>query len=401
MREMLSKLLTSPTNIAWFQSYRWNLRPRKDAKRCDSRLLWPAALFTDSVVCIILSGNIHVSLTTTEDQKRVPMSKRPAEVNLSFLAGLYTRVAKQAGVHPSYVSRVARGERRSEKISQAIAAELAQFVPERGASPAKPSAGGDFRERLVRRLKAHPELSKLSAMVIDAEHWGSRRISQVSRVNLQWRVAKNAPMVAACMEQFHRCSKRFQNAPHIVSLTDCDGIVLYSLGTTGLAVDEGQVPGADWSRDYFGPSVAARAIEAGVPLIIVGEGAQPSLAVRMACPIRLGNGEVAGVVVLAMDLASARAEHLIDMARMSRKVCKIVEKERKKPSRAPVRSPVQPFEEAEVHLARVMAMPQIDQNTRAHLASVLAELEEKRREFLVAGVEKRNVSRKNARAHSV
>ena len=300
------------------------------------------------------------------------------------------------------MSRVARGERRSEKISRAIAAELAQFIPEKQTSaPTKSAAGEEYRERLVRRLKAHPQLSRLSAMVIDAENWGSRRISQVSRVNLQWRVATNAPMMAACMEHFHRSSKRLQNTPHIISLTDCDGIVLYSLGTTGTALDEGQIPGADWSRDYFGPSVAARAIDAGVPLIIVGDGAQPSLAVRMACPIRLGNGEVAGVVVLAMELASARAEHLIDIAKMSRKICKIVEKERKKPSRAPVRSPVQPFEEAEVHLARVMSMPQIDQSTRAHLAAVLAELEGKRREFLVTGPEKKPIVRKNARALGV
>lgn len=331
------------------------------------------------------------------------MSKRPAEVNLSFLAGLYTRVAKHAGVHPSYVSRVARGERHSETISRAIAAELAQFVPEKqsGAVPAKSPAGEEYRDRILRRLKAHPQLSKLSAMVIEADRWGSRRVSQVSRVNLQWRVATNAPMIAASMEHFHRASRRLHQAPHVISLTDCDGIVLYSVGTSGIALNEGQVPGADWSRDYFGPSAAARAIEAGVPLIIVSDDAQPSLAVRMACPIRLGNAEVAGVVVLALDLASARAEHLIDIAKMARKICKIVEKERKKPSRAPVRSPVQPFEEAELHLARVMSMPQIDLGTRARLSAVLAELEGKRREFLVAGSQKTPVAGKNARAQGV
>jgi hypothetical protein len=331
-------------------------------------------------------------------------SKRPSEVNLSFLAGLYTRVAKQAGVHPSYVSRVARGERRSEKISRAIAAELAQFVPEKQSSaPAKSSAAADYRERLVRRLKNNPQLSKLSAMVIETETWGSRRqISQVSRVNLQWRVAANAPMMAAAMEHFHRLSRRLESAPHVLSLTDADGIILYSLGTTETVLDEGRNPGADWSRDYMGPSAAARAIAAGVPLIIVGQSEhQPWLPVRMACPIRLGNGEIAGVVVLSIDLSSTRADHLMDMARMSRKICKIVEKERKKPSRAPVRSPVQPFEEAEVHLARVMSMPQIDQGTRAHLASVLAELEEKRREFLLKGSGSGSSSRKNAQAQGV
>ena len=39
------------------------------------------------------------------------------------LCGLYTRVARRLGVHRSYVSRVARGERRSEPIEGALLEE--------------------------------------------------------------------------------------------------------------------------------------------------------------------------------------------------------------------------------------------------------------------------------------
>jgi DNA invertase Pin-like site-specific DNA recombinase len=39
------------------------------------------------------------------------------------VCGIYTRVARRLGVHRSYVSRVARGERRSETIEQALLAE--------------------------------------------------------------------------------------------------------------------------------------------------------------------------------------------------------------------------------------------------------------------------------------
>ena len=38
--------------------------------------------------------------------------------------GLYTRVAHKLGVDPSYVSRVARGERRSKRIEAALSAEI-------------------------------------------------------------------------------------------------------------------------------------------------------------------------------------------------------------------------------------------------------------------------------------
>jgi hypothetical protein len=337
--------------------------------------------------------------------------KRHPEFNLSFLAGLYTRGARQAGVHPSYVSRVARGERRSDRISRAIAAELSQFVPTQP-NPASTSRKApadsniEYRQRLIRRLKANPQLNKLSAMVIDLESWGTpKEAMRVSRVNLQSRIAANAAMIAASIEQFHRMSRKLENSPHVLSLTDGDGVVLYSFGTTGMVHEQGRVPGANWSHDFMGPSAEARAIAAGVPLIIVGmpTGYGGQLPVRMACPIRLGDGQVAGVVVLNMELSPARAEHLIEIARMSRKICAVVENERRKPSRAHIRSQVQPFEEAEIHLARVMSMPQIDPTTRSHLAGMLAELEEKRREFLLRGnVNSGRKSRKgNAKAQGV
>ena len=42
----------------------------------------------------------------------------------SLFRGLYARVAEKLGIDPSYVSRVARGERNSEEISQALEAEI-------------------------------------------------------------------------------------------------------------------------------------------------------------------------------------------------------------------------------------------------------------------------------------
>lgn len=42
----------------------------------------------------------------------------------SLFRGVYSRVARKLKIDPSYVSRVARGERNSEDISQALAEEL-------------------------------------------------------------------------------------------------------------------------------------------------------------------------------------------------------------------------------------------------------------------------------------
>jgi len=43
--------------------------------------------------------------------------------SVEFLCGVYSRVARRLGVHRTYVSRVARGQRRSEKVESALVAE--------------------------------------------------------------------------------------------------------------------------------------------------------------------------------------------------------------------------------------------------------------------------------------
>jgi len=43
---------------------------------------------------------------------------------LELYRGVYSRVARKLGVDPSYVSRVARGERQSKSIEKALLAEV-------------------------------------------------------------------------------------------------------------------------------------------------------------------------------------------------------------------------------------------------------------------------------------
>lgn len=46
----------------------------------------------------------------------------------SVVRGLYSRVADKLGVDPSYVSRVARGERKSQKIEAALDREISKVL---------------------------------------------------------------------------------------------------------------------------------------------------------------------------------------------------------------------------------------------------------------------------------
>lgn len=65
----------------------------------------------------------------------------PMPLNLpSFYRGIYKRVARNLGCDPSYVSRVARGERTSESVTHALQAELthALFLTNKNKSATRP-----------------------------------------------------------------------------------------------------------------------------------------------------------------------------------------------------------------------------------------------------------------------
>lgn len=60
---------------------------------------------------------------------RVKVLQKSPPTNLaSLIRGLYGRVARQLKVDPSYVSRVARGERQSDEIEASLERELRRIM---------------------------------------------------------------------------------------------------------------------------------------------------------------------------------------------------------------------------------------------------------------------------------
>jgi hypothetical protein len=57
--------------------------------------------------------------------KKQPSKAKIMQLNgmVEALCGIYTRVARRLGVDRSFVSRVARGERRSDVVESALVAE--------------------------------------------------------------------------------------------------------------------------------------------------------------------------------------------------------------------------------------------------------------------------------------
>lgn len=60
---------------------------------------------------------------TNGTEQVTPAKLKRLQRLVDSVCGIYTRVARRLGVHRSYVSRVAKGERRSEPVERALVEE--------------------------------------------------------------------------------------------------------------------------------------------------------------------------------------------------------------------------------------------------------------------------------------
>jgi hypothetical protein len=317
--------------------------------------------------------------------------------NLLFLTGLYTRVARQLGVHPSYVSRVARGERRSDRVYRAIASELSKLrgpklseaENDADIKAAKLSAAREVRSKLAVKLKSDARLRRLGVIIYEEDDGATVRayLRRVTPAALSAKVASNSRLFAGAVTAFDKLSSRLERFPHVLSLIDPNGIILYSCGTTGMVRRENRLPGTDWSKDRNTPSAAARCMVASVPVAIIGSFDLESTfipSVRIACPVRLSNNFVAGALVLTIEITRARIDHFLELSKIARRLCKFIENG---PLDVPLKRDrgqrMQPFAEAARNVAIVLSLPQVDPSTRVALSGILAELEAAGRQSLL------------------
>lgn len=99
---------------------------------------------------------------------------------VSLFRGLYNRVARKMGVDPSYVSRVARGERRSEAVLAALTEEvksaLARLGPGKQRSRKTPKPNGRESEEMTATLDR--EVESLLATVRRSIRGKTRRMKR-------------------------------------------------------------------------------------------------------------------------------------------------------------------------------------------------------------------------------
>ena len=63
-------------------------------------------------------------MTAPEERSNQESTRAEVQCLPSLCRGLYHRVAQKVGCDPSYVSRVARGERTSQAVSEALRSEI-------------------------------------------------------------------------------------------------------------------------------------------------------------------------------------------------------------------------------------------------------------------------------------
>jgi hypothetical protein len=109
---------------------------------------------------------------------------------VSLLRRLYTRVAQKLGVDPSYVSRVARGERESDAVKAVLSAEMRKIFQSAGnhnGNHPSPTANHDGNHSgrtssvAAKKKKAKKEAANLTVASIKKE-MSQPRVAKSARI---------------------------------------------------------------------------------------------------------------------------------------------------------------------------------------------------------------------------
>jgi signal transduction histidine kinase/ActR/RegA family two-component response regulator len=221
--------------------------------------------------------------------------------------------------------------------SDAPALVTLAIAPAASAPPVTKSIGGSRMDRIIaewtRFLDALPPAGCLRRAILDS--WGRSRAAgvdpepprfQPSRVgddDLQRRLKVDADLLAVAKPQLTWASTALSQVPHVVYLTDRDGIVLHSTGTSPQLRDLGLLPGYDSSERAVGTNGIGIALADNQPVAVVG----PEHFSRWlhdctcaAAPLHAADGTLIGAVALRTSLADGNSERVVLAASVARQI---------------------------------------------------------------------------------
>lgn len=136
---------------------------------------------------------------------------------------------------------------------------------------------------------------------------------QIPGDDLQRRLAENADWLAIARPHLEWLASALAQVPHVVYLTDRDGIVLHSLGDPLQIETFRLAPGFDWSERQMGTNGAGTALAADRPVAVVG--AQHFIRAFADCtctgaPIHTPDGAVVGAIDITTSVEDGSPERL-------------------------------------------------------------------------------------------
>jgi PAS domain S-box-containing protein len=147
--------------------------------------------------------------------------------------------------------------------------------------------------------------------------------SRVGDDDLERRLEANADLLAVARPHLEWASTALSQVPHVVYLTDRDGIVLHATGTGPRRRDLGLLPGYDWSERTTGTSGAGTALAANQPVAVVGAEHFNRWLHDCTCtaaPLHSPDGTLIGAVALSTGVADGNPERLVLAAGVARQI---------------------------------------------------------------------------------
>lgn len=137
---------------------------------------------------------------------------------------------------------------------------------------------------------------------------------KVGEAELERRRTRSRSLLDAAQPHLRWFSGLLGDVPHVVYLTDADGIVLHAEGETRLVEEWRLTPGHDWSEGQMGTNGAGTALQAGRPVAVIGAEHYRDAFSDVTClgaPIRGPEGTIQGAVDVTTPKQLGSPERLL------------------------------------------------------------------------------------------
>lgn len=149
---------------------------------------------------------------------------------------------------------------------------------------------------------------------------GQSRLHRVAEEDLRQRLKSHAELLTVSRPHLDWVSSALSLAPHVVYLTDGDGVVLHSVGSCTRMQELGLHPGYGWSERAMGTNGAGTALAVNQPVTVIGPEHYCSLLhdyASMGAPLHASDGSVIGAIDVQTGVADGNQEHLVLVAHVA------------------------------------------------------------------------------------